>query len=239
MFKAKGLIASTLLITSMASGSAIADWSNKTRAFTMVPSSQDALCSEEFRESARNLKSIGANTLSIAVAYFQDFLTSSDIYAYRRSTTDESLTCGINYLKSICLDFGLNMMINVPGWRANTDPIDRNEWFRQMGELAVKYSRGFAAVHGARHFSLGTEMYKLISINYDENNASAPGRNRWPEIIADVRANFSGTITYSAQNSGDRSAIFDTNDLIPNLDVLGFSAYFPLYATDDAGLQRE
>lgn len=239
MFKAQGIIASALLVSSIASGSALADWSNKTRAFTMVPSSQDALCTEDFRQSVRNLKSIGANTLSIAVAYFQDSLTSSDLYPYRRTTTDEALVCGINYLKSEGMDFGINMMINVPGWRANTDPINRDEWFRQMGALAVKYSRDFAAVYGASHFSLGTEMYKLVSIDYDQENAAAPGRYRWPDIIADVRASYNGTIMYSAQHSGNRSAIFDNNDLMPNLDVLGFSAYFPLYASDEAGLQRE
>ena len=239
MFNAKGIITSALLVTSLASGSAFADWSNKTRAFTMVPSSQDALCSENFRESVRNLKSIGANTLSIAVAYFQESLTSSELYPYRRTATDESLACGINYLKSVGMDFGINMMINVPGWRANTDPVDRDEWIRQMGTLAVKYSRDFAAIYGASHFSLGTEMYKLVSNDYNQENAAAPGRYRWPEIIADVRANYSGEIMYSAQHSGDRSAIFDNNDLMPNLDVLGFSAYFPLYAFDEAGLQRE
>ena len=239
MFNVKGIIASTLLITAMGSGGAAADWSNKTRAFTMVPSSQDALCTEDFRESVRNLKSIGANTLSIAIAYFQESLSSSELYPYRRTTTDDALVCGINYLKSEGMDFGLNMMINVPGWRANTDPTDRDEWFRQMGALAVKYSRDFAAVYGAKHFSLGTEMYKLVSIDYDRENAAAPGRYRWPDIIADVRANYSGTIMYSAQHSGDRSAIFDNNDLMPNLDVLGFSAYFPLYASDEPGLLRE
>lgn len=239
MSKTKGILASALLASSIVSGSALADWSNKTRAFTMVPSSQDALCTEDFRQSVRNLKSIGANTLSIAVAYFQDSLTSSELYPYRRTTTDDALVCGINYLQSVGLDFGLNMMINVPGWRANTDPTDRDEWFSQMGALAVKYSRDFAAVYGAKHFSLGTEMYKLVSNDYDQENAAAPGRYRWPEIIADVRANYDGTIMYSAQHSGDRSAIFDNNDLIPNLDVLGFSAYFPLYASDEAGLLAE
>lgn len=239
MFNKKHIAGLTLLAGIICSGTASADWSNKTRAFAMVPSSQDSLCSEGFRQSIQNYKSIGANTLSIVVAYYQENLTSSDIYPYRRTTTDEALVCGINYLQSQGMDFGINMVINVPAWRANIDPIDRDEWFRQMGALATRYARDFAAVYGAKHMSVGTEMYKLVSNDYDERNAAAPGRYRWPQIVSDIRAHYNGTITYSAQHSGDRSAIFNNNDLIPNLDILGFSAYFPLYASDHNGLLQE
>lgn len=229
----------TLLVGMICSGSAVADWSNKTRAFAMVPSSENSLCSDDFRQSIQNYKSIGANTLSIVVAYSQENLTSSNLVPYRRTTTDEALTCGINYLQSQGMDFGINLVINGPFWRANIDPTDRDEWFRQMGALATRYARDFASVYGAKHMSVGTEMYKLVSNEYSELNAAAPGRYRWPQIVSDVRSYYNGTVTYSAQHSGDRSAIFDDNDLIPSLDVLGFSAYFPLYASEQNGLLQE
>lgn len=217
---------SALLVTATANAS----WDNKVRAFATVPSNQTSLCSEGFFESIRNLRSLGADRFSFVIAYSQQTLTSSEIFSYSRTPTDESLVCGINYVLSQGMDFGLNLVINVPGWRANIDPVDRDLWFQQMGAIATKYARDFAEPYGAKHMSVGTEMYKLISHTYDPRNASTPENYRWPDIIEDVRNEFSGQIMYSAQHSGNRSAIFETNDLIENVDVLGFSGYWPLYA---------
>jgi len=239
MFNAKIPAFLTFLICVTGTGVASADWADKVRAFSLSPSSENSLCTDNFFQSVRNLKSMGANTLSIVVPYWSPTLTSSHIEPYRRTPSDEALTCGINYVKSQGLNFGLNLVVEVPGWRANLDPENRDQWFPQMGNIAIKYARDFAAPLGAAHMSLGTEMFMLVSNNYDSNNAAAPGRYRWPEIVADVRSNYGGIITYSAQHSGNRSAVFDDNDLMSHVDILGFSAYFPLFATDQSGLLQE
>lgn len=216
-----------------------AAWDDLARGFTVVPSSQESLCTEDFFQSVRNLKSIGANMVSIRIAWSVQNSTDSVLYRYNRTASNESLRCGINFIRSQGMDFGLGLVINGPAWRATFEPSDRDAWFAAMGELAVRYSREFAQPYGASYFSLGTEMYSLVSNEHNSENAAAPGRYRWPEIVAAVRAEYSGTITYSAQHSGDRSAVFEDNDLLANLDVLGFSGYWPLYASNKTNLLNE
>lgn len=216
-----------------------ANWDSLSRGFTVVPSSQDSLCSEDFFQSVRNLKSIGANMVSIRIAWSVQNSTDSILYPYRRTASDESLACGIEFIRSQGMDFGLGLVINGPAWRATFEPTDRDAWFQAMGELAVRYSRDFAEPYNASYFSVGTEMYSLVSNEHNSENAAGPGRYRWPDIISDVKAQYSGTVTYSAQHSGDRSAVFEDNDLMSNLDVLGFSGYWPLYASNMTDLLNE
>lgn len=223
----------------VAPSAANASWDNLSRGFTVVPTSKESLCTEDFFQSVRNLKSIGANIVSIRVAWSVQNATDSILYPYSRTASDESLTCAINFIQSQGMDFGLGMVINGPAWRATFEPTDRDAWFRNMGVLAVRYSRDFAQRYGASYFSLGTEMYSLVSNEHNSDNAAGPGRYRWPEIVAAVRAEYSGVVTYSAQHSGDRSAVFEDNDLMANLDVLGFSGYWPLFADNKQNLLNE
>lgn len=216
-----------------------ANWDSYSRGFTVVPSDQESLCTENFFQSVRNLKSIGANMVSIRVAWSHQRATDSIIYPYSRTASDNALRCGIEFIQSQGMDFGLGLVINGPTWRATFEPDDRDAWFQAMGELAIRYSRDFAQPYGATYFSLGTEMYSLVSNVHNSENAAGPGRYRWPEIVNDVRAEYSGIITYSAQHSGDRSAVFEDNDLMANLDVLGFSGYWPLYADNKRNLLNE
>lgn len=232
------LLISTLALSSFINQSR-ADWDSRSRGFTVVPSGQESLCTENFFQSVRNLKSIGANMVSIRVAWSHQRIDSSTIDPYIRTTSNEALRCGIEFIQSQGMDFGIGLVINGPAWRATFEPEDRDAWFKSMGELAVRYSRDFAQPYGATYFSLGTEMYSLVSNEHNSENAAGPGRYRWPEIINDVRSEYSGLITYSAQHSGDRSAVFEDNDLMPNLDVLGFSGYWPLYATNTRNLLNE
>lgn len=230
------ITAVALLLSGMSSRAA---WDSLSRGFTVVPSEKESLCTENFFQSVRNLKSIGANMVSIRVAWSHQQVTSSIIYPYQRTASDDALRCGIEFIQSQGMKFGLGMVVNGPVWRATFEPDDRDAWFQNMGELAVRYSRDFAQPYGATYFSLGTEMYSLVSNVHNPENAAAPGRYRWPEIINDVRAEYSGIVTYSAQHSGDRSALFEDNDLMPNLDVLGFSGYWPLYANNKQNLLNE
>ena len=216
-----------------------ASWDSLSRGFTVVPSDQESLCTEDFFQSVRNLKSIGANMVSIRVAWSHQRATDSVIYPYSRTASNEALRCGIEFIQSQGMDFGLGMVINGPVWRATFEPEDRNAWFESMGALAVRYARDFAQPYGATYFSVGTEMYSLVSNEHNPENAAAPGRYRWPEIVNDVRSVYSGIVTYSAQHSGDRSAVFEDNDLLANLDVLGFSGYWPLFASNKQGLLNE
>lgn len=217
----------------------LSDWADLSRGFTVVPSTQESLCTQEFFQSVRNLKSIGANVVSVRIAWSHQNIDSSVIYPYFRTPTDDALRCGLDFIRSQGMDIGLGMVINGPVWRAQFEPSDRDAWFEAMGALAVKYARDFATPYNATYFSVGTEMYSLVSNEHNAENAAGPGRYRWPEIISDVRAEYSGTVTYSAQHSGDRSAVFEDNDLMPHLDVLGFSGYWPLYASNMTNLLNE
>ena len=147
-----------------------AAWDDKVRAFAMVPANQTSLCTEDFFQTVRNLRSIGANQLTIVVAYSQSDLNTNEIFPYSRTASDEALACGIEFVQSQGMDFGINFVVNGPFWRANIDPNDRDVWFPRYGELVVRYARDFAQVYGARHFSIGTEMYKTVSHAYSSEN---------------------------------------------------------------------
>jgi len=221
------------------SPSAFADWSNKLRGFTFQPSNSTDYCTTNFFRSVDNLKTLGANIVSLAIPWSQKTITDSEIMPYDRTPTDQALRCGIEYVKSQDLEIGLLMYVETNGWRANIDPVDRDRWFRSMGLMAERYAKDFAQPYKARYFSLGTEMHHVASNEYNSYNAAAPGRYRWPQIAADVRKHFTGTLTYSVQHSGDKSIAFEDNDLIPSVDVIGFSGYWPLYANTKDGLLRE
>lgn len=233
------LIVAAILTSSIGINSAQAGWEELSRGFTVVPSTQESLCTEDFFQSVRNLKSIGANVVSIRIAWSHQNIDSSVIYPYFRTPTDDALRCGLDFIKSQGMDVGLGMVINGPVWRARFEPSDRDAWFEAMGALALRYARDFATPYNASYFSVGTEMYSLVSNEHNAENAAAPGRYRWPEIVNDVRSVYSGTVTYSAQHSGDRSAVFEDNDLMSHLDVLGFSGYWPLYASNMTNLLNE
>jgi hypothetical protein len=211
-----------------------ASWEDKMRGYAIFPTSPDSYFNENFFQTVDNLKSIGADTISLLVPWYQDNIYSSSHHRGWNTASDSALRSGMQYVTSKGLDVALLFHADVDdgSWRAKIDPSDRDAWFGSMGGLITKYARDFANPYGAELFSVGTEMHHTVSNEYNPDNASRSGKYRWADIIADVRSEYDGTVTYSAQHSGNMSSVFQDNDLISNLDMVGFSAYWGINSPD-------
>ena len=113
----------------------------------------------------------------------------------------------------------------VPGQdsRNNILPADPEAWFRAYTAFITHYA-SMAHRLGVEQFAVGTE---LSSISYD--------RPAWLNVIAAVRAQYDGVLTYAAGRDLDSVPFWDAVDLI------GVDAYMPLSempTTDVEALRR-
>jgi hypothetical protein len=209
-----------------------ASWEDKMRGYTIFPTSPDSYSDDDFHQTVDNLKSMGADTVSLIVPWYQENVNSNTQHRGWNTASDEALKDGMQYINNKGLKVSLLVHADVDDgtWRAKINPSDRDQWFDSMGNIIKKYAKDFAALYDATLFSVGTEMHHTVSNEYNSDNASRPGKYRWEDIINDVKAEYTGTVTYSAQHSGGMSAVLENNDLISKLDAVGFSAY---WAMDD------
>ncbi|MDF2688057.1 MAG: hypothetical protein K0Q80_1022 [Microvirga sp.] len=106
-------------------------------------------------------------------------------------------------------------------WRAKITPTDPLEWFKNYKNMMVEYAK-VAQAGGAAAFVVGTEMRSMT----DPTKKCANGQTytqKWEEIIAAVRAVFSGKVTYAAtDDEALRIQFWD------KLDYIGVDAYFSM-----------
>lgn len=98
-------------------------------------------------------------------------------------------------------------------WRGKLRPDDRPRWWSSYGDFILRYA-ALAAAHRVELYAVGSE---LISMESEES--------RWRALIAQVRARYSGALTYSANwDHFEPVGFFDA------LDIAGVTAYQPLAA---------
>lgn len=101
------------------------------------------------------------------------------------------------------------------GWRGMIDPEDERgwrRWFEEYERFAVRFAR-LADDIGADLFSIGVEF----------KSSSSDREGDWRRIIASVRRNYSGPLTYSAN--------WDEVEQVPfwdALDLVGVNGFWPL-----------
>jgi len=101
-------------------------------------------------------------------------------------------------------------------WRGVIAPADGlDAWFASYRRFVLPLAR-LAQSGGAGRFVVGSELGSL-----------EPYQGRWRALISDLRADFSGTLSYSA--NWDRT---DEVEFWDALDEVGLTAYFPLHDGD-------
>ncbi len=201
---------------------AVSDWQKGASIFPYSPSD---FSSASFQESLRNLKATGANYVSLVVPIYQANDTSSDIYAGGDSPTDASLVSAINYAHSIGLKVMLKPHLGSQSgsWRATINASNRDAWFQNYGNMLKKYA-DIAQQNNVESMCLGTELITMATFTSNADNTQ-----RWNKMIADVRARYSGQLTYSANwGSGSFAEEVPHIGFWPALDFIGISAYYPL-----------
>ncbi|HYC83049.1 MAG TPA: hypothetical protein VEB60_00675, partial [Candidatus Paceibacterota bacterium] len=218
------VLASFLLSPVLSASAATADWQYK--GASLYPTHSTDFSSDNFKQSVRDLKAANANNVTLIIPYYQSNLYSTDIARGWNTPTDESLAAAIDYVHSQ----GMKVMLKphlesyTYEWRANINPGDRDTWFRNYGAMLRHYAR-IAQDHGVDAMCVGAE---LISMSTSTSNGDNTWR--WQQMIKEVRAIYSGKLTYSANWGGyyfgdEKNHI----DFWGDLDYIGVSAYFNLW----------
>ncbi len=115
-----------------------------------------------------------------------------------------------------------HLWVETGGWRALIDPGSDAGWARWAASYGrfIRYWAEVAELGQAELFSVGVELRSWVT------TARAPS---FSDLIDDVRARYSGLITYSANwDDVDRTVI------LGDLDVIGINAFYPLTKKEKA-----
>ena len=105
-------------------------------------------------------------------------------------------------------------------WPGDVDYTTEAEWatfFTNYGEWILHYA-DLAEAHDIEALCIGTELV----------NTTLKQPDRWRSLIAQIRARYSGTLTYAA-NWGEE---FENLTFWDALDVIGLNSYYPLSDKD-------
>jgi hypothetical protein len=178
------------------------------------------LLSVESGISLENIRSTGANWISLVVTQYQDNIHSTSIHPAPHTATDDAIIHAIQQAKSLGFKVMLKPhvdLLNDPSrWRAEIGTSfssqEWEDWFASYRKMILHYAV-LAEDLGVDQFSVGTELEK-----------SSPHAGQWRAIVAEIRQVFSGSLTYSANHSGEEFFLswWDA------VDYIGIDAYYPL-----------
>jgi hypothetical protein len=185
---------------------------------TVVAYGSDMLFRAKAQRLLDHLAQAHVNSVALMIPILQDSWSASVVYPDPKLTPplsdvsaflDEAHRRGFTVMLRPILD---ERRLGGAHWRGDIQPRDRVGWFRTYRDLMVTYA-GAAEKQHADIFNVGTEF-----------NSLQPYTTDWLNVIASVRAVFSGQVTYSenynAPNIGFGRA----------LDFVGVDAFFPLEA---------
>jgi len=184
-----------------------------------LPSSDESL----FRMSQLNVEYVGLN-----IWWFQDNATSTRIYARPgpgwSTQTNSSIIHAINRIHELGMKVMLRPIVELvdispTNWRGLIPATP--EWFESYANF-INFFAEFAEEHGADIFMVGVDFR-----NNDWDTSS------WMNIVAGVRARYSGPITYSAAYTNYRSIGW-----WGALDYVGIDDYQPLTNKNDPTLEE-
>ncbi|RLI43806.1 hypothetical protein DRO69_08810, partial [Candidatus Bathyarchaeota archaeon] len=171
--------------------------------------------SNDFDQSIENLARTGVNWVAFTVFWYMKTYNDTYIRRTNKTASDSSLKYAIQRAKDLGLNVMLKPMIDVEDgkWRGEIAPSDWAKWFENY-RVFINYYADFAQANNVDLFVIGTEL-----------TSSQPMVKDWEEVIDDVKARFSGKITYAANWDA-----FDTTNVKfwDKLDYVGVDAYFPL-----------
>lgn len=182
-----------------------------------VATDRNEYASAKSQKALDELFATGANYISILVTWYQEGMTSTDIYRADNTPSDEELAFVIAYAHA----HGVRVMLkpqvdfsNDPDhWRGEitfNNEDDWAKWFASYRNFILYYAH-FAQQNGVEEFSVGTELVATTTRSAD-----------WRAIIRAVRQQYSGLLTYSANHSGEEVQVQFWNDL----DFIGVNVFY-------------
>jgi len=204
---------------------AMADWQ---KGASIQPFSTTDFGSDQMKRILDSLRSAGATNVTLIIPYYQANLKSHELRPGWDTPNDDALAAAIDYAHQIGLKVMLKPHLETDNleWRGTIDPSDRAAWYHSYGLMLERYAR-IARDHNVEDYCIGTELIRVASARVNGDNTQ-----QWNNLIAKVRAIYSGKITYSANWSDEFEAI----DFWPQLDYIGVSAYFDLSHASDGSV---
>jgi hypothetical protein len=217
-----GVLVAAIFLSPLTAGAAISNWQ---KGASIVPAWDRDFESSSFQQSVRDLKNAGANEVTLIIPYYQSNLWSTDIHRGWNTPPDDSLVNAINFIHGQGMAVTLKPHIETYNgeWRANINPGDRDGWFRAYSDM-LKHYASIAKDNNVEMLCIGAELISMSTYTSNPDNST-----RWRAMIAEVRAIYSGKLTYSANWGGywfgDEKNHIDWWDAV---DYIGISAYFNL-----------
>ncbi len=180
---------------------------------------------EDIRPPVREVARLGAGAVSLIAPFVLRDVRSLDFYPEPTVTpSDASLRRAARLAHAAGLKVLLYPIVHVwelrdGEWRGTLEPRDWSAWFEGYGRVVLRYAR-LAQEEGIEAFSVGSELCS--------SEAREPD---WRRLIAQVRAVYSGEITYSVNWDHRQAARF-----LDALDFVSMNAYFRLSEADDPTL---
>jgi hypothetical protein len=179
----------------------------------------DAYASATAADALAALRATGTDRAALVPTWYMARATSSEIHADPSLTpTDTALRTAARTARSLGMRVVIKPHIDVHDgtFRGDIAPASRSRWWHAYRVMLRHYAE-LAQQEGAAMLEVGTE---LTSMSADER--------QWRALIADVRARFTGKLTFAA-NWIDGARVIRFWDA---LDAIGIDAYMPLIADD-------
>jgi hypothetical protein len=165
-------------------------------------------------ESLEALKATGSDSVSVMTTWYMDDPTSTTIAPAANSPTDEGVRRSLVRAKELGFRVSMKPHIGVKTntWSAAIRPADKEAWFESFRAYLFHYADMAEAVD-ADMLVLGTELASMM--RYE---------SQWDAIVTELRARFSGELTYAAAGVEEAEKV----RLWERLDYVGVDAYMPL-----------
>ena len=179
------------------------------------------LSSQTIRTELESIHTLGANTVSLPVYWYQQDVTAHEIRPYAEAGFDSAryddlMRTAIRQAHGAGLGVLLMPVVQLEQtgkgkWRGALQPLSWDAWFDSYERFLLHYAR-LAEEEGVGLFSVGSEL----------SSAEAHVAH-WRALIESVRVTYSGELTYSANWDHYRQVAF-----WDEVDYLGTSAYYEL-----------
>ncbi len=189
------------------------------RGFNLPVWSEEGYANESLGDSLKALKDCGVDSVALVPTWYQRGILSSDIRRTNRTASEESLRRAAEKAHALGLRIMLKPHLDIEDgtWRARIFPLRRKAWFKSYSDRILNCARA-AQGHGIEMFCIGTELMLLS------------GHEEWRQLIRDVRAVYSGELTFAANwDSYERVSFWDA------LDAIGIDFYAPLADGEEGG----
>lgn len=175
-----------------------------------------------------HVRSLGIKQVSLVFFFFQEEITSTDLYRdEKRTLTDQEIREIIRIAKSKNLTVQLRPFLGIKKTfetpqsnqgRWNIEPQNSETWFKNYLNILTHYAQ-LAQEENVEVFGIGSEM-----------KSQAFEKQKWHELIDKVRKAYQGQIIYAGNWDEFTTGGPFEKDLswLSKVDIIGIDAYFPL-----------